>query len=108
MLTLFATTGVILAAVYMLHAVLKMFWGPLDNPENEGLADLSRREGIGLAEISLGDGLLRGALWGKNLTDEEYGVHGQDLGLENGYGISGVVFGQPRSFGVDLIWEFYQ
>jgi NADH-quinone oxidoreductase subunit M len=41
-----AATGVILAAIYMLHAVLKMFWGPLTNPENEGLADLSRREGL--------------------------------------------------------------
>jgi len=41
---LFASTGVILAAVYMLHAVLKMFWGPLDNPENEGLADVGGRE----------------------------------------------------------------
>ncbi|MDB4973245.1 MAG: NADH-ubiquinone oxidoreductase chain [Myxococcaceae bacterium] len=42
--TLFASTGVILAAVYMLHAVLKMFWGPLDNTENEGLADVGGRE----------------------------------------------------------------
>jgi len=41
---LFASTGVILAAIYMLHAVLKMFWGPLDNTENEGLADVSGRE----------------------------------------------------------------
>ena len=40
--TLFAALGVILAAVYMLHAVLKMFWGPLDNPENQGLPDVSR------------------------------------------------------------------
>jgi iron complex outermembrane receptor protein len=61
---------------------------------------------LGLSEISLGRGVLRGALWGKNLADEEYGVHGQDLGLENGYGIAGVVFGQPRSYGVDMIWEF--
>jgi len=42
--TAFATTGVILAAVYMLHAVLKMFWGPLDNDENKELADVGRRE----------------------------------------------------------------
>ncbi len=42
--TLIAATGVILAAVYMLHAVLKTFWGPLDKKENEGLADLSTRE----------------------------------------------------------------
>jgi NADH-quinone oxidoreductase subunit M len=42
--TLFAATGVILAAIYMLHATLKMFWGPLDNAENEHLADVGGRE----------------------------------------------------------------
>jgi NADH-quinone oxidoreductase subunit M len=41
---LLAGTGVILAAVYMLHAVLKMFWGPLSNPENEHLPDVGGRE----------------------------------------------------------------
>ncbi|QQR91642.1 MAG: NADH-quinone oxidoreductase subunit M [Myxococcales bacterium] len=39
-----AATGVILAAIYMLHAVLKMFWGPLSNPKNQELPDVSRRE----------------------------------------------------------------
>jgi NADH-quinone oxidoreductase subunit M len=48
---LFASTGVILAAVYMLHAVLKMFWGPLSNPENEGLADVGGREMTVLAPL---------------------------------------------------------
>jgi NADH-quinone oxidoreductase subunit M len=42
--TLFAATGVILAAIYMLHATLKMFWGPLDNSENQELADVGGRE----------------------------------------------------------------
>jgi len=42
--TLFAATGVILAAIYMLHAVLKTFWGPLDNEKNQDLEDLSGRE----------------------------------------------------------------
>jgi NADH-quinone oxidoreductase subunit M len=37
--------------VYMLHAVLKMFWGPLDNSENEGLADVGKREFIALAPL---------------------------------------------------------
>jgi len=41
---LFAATGVILAAIYMLHAVLKTFFGPLKNPKNEGLTDLTGRE----------------------------------------------------------------
>ncbi|MBC7172449.1 MAG: Fe-S-binding domain-containing protein, partial [Polyangiaceae bacterium] len=49
----FATTGVILAAVYMLHAVLKMFWGPVDKTENEGLTDLTRREVFSLAPLLL-------------------------------------------------------
>jgi NADH-quinone oxidoreductase subunit M len=39
-----AAFGVILAAVYMLHAVLKTFWGPVDKKENEHLPDLTRRE----------------------------------------------------------------
>lgn len=41
---LVAALGVILAAVYMLHAVLKTFWGPVDKKENENLPDLSTRE----------------------------------------------------------------
>jgi NADH-quinone oxidoreductase subunit M len=41
---LIAALGVILAAVYMLHAVLKTFWGPIDKKENEHLPDLSGRE----------------------------------------------------------------
>ncbi len=49
----FAAMGVILAAVYMLHAVLKMFWGPVDKKENEGLADLTHRERIALAPLVL-------------------------------------------------------
>jgi NADH-quinone oxidoreductase subunit M len=49
--TLFAATGVILAAVYMLHATLRMFWGPNDNPENQELADLGKREFSVLAPL---------------------------------------------------------
>ena len=45
--------SVVLGAVYMLHAVLKMFWGPLDKPENQGLADLTGREGLVLAPLVL-------------------------------------------------------
>jgi NADH-quinone oxidoreductase subunit M len=48
---MFASLGVILAAIYMLHAVLKIFWGPLDKPENEGLPDLTGREVFTLAPL---------------------------------------------------------
>lgn len=46
-----AATGVILAAIYMLHAVLKMFWGPLDKKENSALSDLNWREVVALLPL---------------------------------------------------------
>jgi NADH-quinone oxidoreductase subunit M len=49
--TLFAALGVILAAVYMLHATLKMFWGPITKKENENLPDVSWKEGLALAPL---------------------------------------------------------
>lgn len=42
--TAFATTGVILAAVYLLWMFQRVFMGPLDNPENEKLRDVNGRE----------------------------------------------------------------
>lgn len=39
-----AASGVILAAIYMLWAYERVFTGPIDNPENEKLLDLSARE----------------------------------------------------------------
>ena len=49
--TMVAATGVILAALYMLHAVLKMFWGPLSKKENEGLSDMTSREWVPVAPL---------------------------------------------------------
>src|SRR6185503_911547 len=46
-----ATLGVILAAVYMLSVVQKMFFGPLNNPKNERLPDLNVRETLALAPL---------------------------------------------------------
>jgi NADH-quinone oxidoreductase subunit M len=40
----FATTGVILAAVYMLWMFQRVMFGKITNPENEKLKDLSARE----------------------------------------------------------------
>tara|TARA_B100001939_G_scaffold347695_1_gene370156 strand:+ start:11288 stop:13579 length:2292 start_codon:yes stop_codon:yes gene_type:complete len=46
-------------------------------------------------------------LWGKNLTDELYRVHGIDgrgpFGLTNS---AAVVYGLPRSYGVTVTWQF--
>ncbi len=50
-MTLLAATGVIFAAVYMLHAVLRMFWGKVTHEENASLSDLNRREVWALAPL---------------------------------------------------------
>jgi len=46
-----AAAGVILAAVYMLSVVQRMFFGPLSNPKNKRLTDMSPREIIAMAPI---------------------------------------------------------
>lgn len=44
-----ATAGVILAAIYMLGMVQRMFFGPITNDANRSLPDLNVRESIALA-----------------------------------------------------------
>jgi NADH-quinone oxidoreductase subunit M len=43
-LTIFATAGVILAAIYLLWLVQKVFFGPITHEENKGLRDLRWNE----------------------------------------------------------------
>ncbi len=50
-LTVVATTGVVFGAVYMLSMYRRVFFGPLTNPDNEGLTDLSLRERLVLAPL---------------------------------------------------------
>jgi NADH-quinone oxidoreductase subunit M len=42
--TIVATTGVIFAAAYLLWAIQRILFNPLDNPENEKIPDLTARE----------------------------------------------------------------
>ena len=59
---------------------------------------------LSLNDISVGDkGSLRISAWGKNLTDEEYREWGIDFAS---LGYAGNVFGQPRTYGVDLVYRF--
>jgi NADH-quinone oxidoreductase subunit M len=43
-MAMFAATGVVLGAVYMLSVVLRVFFGALKNPRNRDLSDLTARE----------------------------------------------------------------
>ncbi|MEP5763226.1 MAG: TonB-dependent receptor [Halieaceae bacterium] len=59
---------------------------------------------LSLNDISLGNaGDLRVSAWGKNLTDEEYREWGIDF---DSLGYAGNVYGQPRTYGLDLVYYF--
>jgi NADH-quinone oxidoreductase subunit M len=51
--TAIAASGVILAAVYLLWMVQRVLFGPLDNPKNQGLPDLSLRELLVFAPLAV-------------------------------------------------------
>jgi NADH-quinone oxidoreductase subunit M len=48
-----ATSGVVLAAVYLLKLLYLTLWGPITRPENENLSDLSLREVLALAPLCM-------------------------------------------------------
>lgn len=59
---------------------------------------------ISLNDIGAGEGgSFRLSLWGKNLTDEEYRLFGIDFGT---LGFSNAVFGAPRTYGLDVVYNF--
>ena len=52
--TAIATTGVIFAAAYLLWAVQRLFFNPLDKPDNERLVDLGPRELVLMTPLLIG------------------------------------------------------
>jgi iron complex outermembrane receptor protein len=60
---------------------------------------------VSLADIPLfNDASAEVALWGRNLTDEEYVSYG--IGSFDALGFAGGVFNQPRTYGVDFEVRF--
>ena len=53
-LTLIATTSVIIAAAYLLWAIQRILFNPLDKPENAHVSDLNRRELLLMAPLIAG------------------------------------------------------
>ena len=49
----FATSGIVLGAWYMLTLVRRVMHGPLENPDNQELSDLSTREVLVLVPVTL-------------------------------------------------------
>ncbi len=55
---------------------------------------------LSLSNIAMPQGDLRIAAWGRNLEDEEYYI------AHFNAGVPGAMFGEPRSYGVDIVYEF--
>ena len=86
----------------------KVYFQPslIGTPLNESIAGAARSlldARLTLADVSVGAAKASFALWGRNLTDEEYRIHGIDFGS---LGYAGNVWGEPRSYGIDLIFSF--
>lgn len=76
----------------------KTFSGPRPQDYNDSYTVLNGR--ISLSDISFGtSGSLRIGLWAKNLMDKEYTV------LTSNLGSIASVYGTPRSYGVDFVYE---
>ena len=58
---------------------------------------------LGIENVRFAQGTLRAALWGRNLTDEEYNTYGINF---SSLGPITAQYGEPRTWGVDLTWEF--
>lgn len=57
---------------------------------------------LSISDIKVGDDSnLKIALWGKNITDEEYVVHGANMGFYDTK-----VYGAPATYGMDITFEF--
>lgn len=86
----------------------KVYFHPtlVGTPLNDEIAGKARGlldARLTLSELSLlGEGASI-AVWAKNLTNKAYRVHGIDFG---GLGYAGSVYGEPRSFGVDVTFNF--
>ena len=86
----------------------RIYFHPLDrfNPFNQGMSDgpVGRFDArIALSDIDLGPTRATVALWGKNITNRDYLYSGIDFGA---LGFAGVVFAEPRTYGVDVKFDF--
>jgi iron complex outermembrane receptor protein len=76
----------------------KTFSGPRPTDFNEAYDLWNAR--VQIDNIALGNHQLRIGLWGKNLADEEYTT------LTSNLGQIASVFGMPRTFGIDMVFDF--
>ena len=80
----------------------KMRFHPFQNLYDSAKARWLLDARASLNGIDLGGGDLRISLWIKNLADEEYREWGIDFAS---LGYAGATWGQPRTYGIDLVYQ---
>lgn len=58
---------------------------------------------LSLESVKVGDGMLSVSLWGKNLLDDDYPIYSINFG---GLGLITEDYGPPRTYGVDIAYEY--
>ncbi|MGH6780652.1 MAG: TonB-dependent receptor, partial [Sphingomonadaceae bacterium] len=86
----------------------RIYFHPLDrlNPYNRQISDggVGRFDArVALSDVDLGRTRATVALWGKNITNKDYLYAGIDFGS---LGFAGVSYAEPRTYGVDVKFEF--
>lgn len=86
----------------------ELYFFPLDfvstfNEEVKDPGTENLRARLALSEIPFGSGTWEIAVWGDNLTDHENVGYGIDFG---GLGVGGVMFTEPRRYGLDVRLKF--
>ncbi|MCB1842793.1 MAG: TonB-dependent receptor [Halioglobus sp.] len=92
---------------------------PYIDPDQNAASQLDDRSlvnaRLALSDVALGDGSLVVALWGQNLTDEEYRINtipfgGRDQRVDpngaSGVGWTTSYFGDPRTYGLEVSYQF--
>jgi iron complex outermembrane receptor protein len=90
---------------YNYRGTVYMFPTTIGTPLRDAIAGAPR--GLLGARMTLSEIPVAGteatiAVWGRNLTDKAYRIHGIDFGS---LGLAGNVYGEPRSVGVDVSFK---
>ena len=99
----FSFGTLILHADYIGQSSEDMRWSPKGNLRRDGRDLFNAR--IILDQINIGKdrGTLRAALWGKNITDQDY----VSYSITN-TGVNSIsdAWGEPRTYGIELVYEY--
>lgn len=92
---------------------------PYIDPDQNDVSQIDSRSlfnaRLALTQVELGHGSLDVALWGKNLTDEDYRINtipfgGVDQRIDpnqgSGVGFATSYFGDPRTYGLEVTYNF--